>query len=112
MRRVREACVERGRCEALATGNPKLRRVVGCQYTDQDLSELERCNRDNIDALRDIVGGVGSSTVSNNSGDGGGGRMTSPASDTATSLDLKVKVRQRMSAPLSPTPISTLNPKP
>ena len=39
--------------------NPKLRRAVGCQYTDHDLSELERCNRDNVDAISDIVGDVG-----------------------------------------------------
>lgn len=63
--------------------DPRLRRAVGCQYTDQDLSELERCNRDNVDAIRDIVGSVGGDS---GGGSGGGGR-----SDTDTSRHLKAK---------------------
>ena len=36
--------------------NPKFRAIAGSVLTDNDLSELERCTRDNIVALEEITG--------------------------------------------------------
>ena len=48
------------------------------------LSELERCNRDNVDALQEIVGGGGGG-----GGGGGAGDAAGPGEQTETSRSLK-----------------------